>query len=493
MMSIQYNKNQTQTQPKINQSHKKILLNAFDMNSVGHINHGLWTHPRDESHRFNELSYWTDLAKTLEKGLFDGLFIADITGVYDVYQNNIELTLKESIQLPSHDPSTLVSAMAAVTKHLGFGITVNLSYETPYQFARRFASLDHLTTGRIGWNIVTGYLDSAERLIGQKGLKEHDARYEQAEEFIELCYKFWEGSWEDDAVLKDKLNRIFTDPLKVHSIQHHGKYYKSEGVFQVSPSIQRTPVLFQAGASPKGLNFASRHAEGIFIGGDQPEKIKIQVDNIRTLAQERGRHPDDVKIFVGITVITAETDELAQEKLHDYQNYANAEAGIAHYSSSVGIDLSQYQDDEVIPYQKTNSIASVNQKFKEQVITKNNLKKQHHLGGRYPLFIGSGANVAEQLIHFLDTSGIDGFNLTRTVAPESHHDFIEYVIPELQQRGRYKTAYGHGSLRHKLIGQGDRLFATHPVQKFRCCRADIHKDVIPDSILNTPIRHKNSA
>ncbi|MEG1157031.1 MAG: LLM class flavin-dependent oxidoreductase, partial [Acinetobacter sp.] len=177
-----------------NKTPKQIILNAFDMNSVGHINHGLWTHPRDESHRFNELSYWTDLAQTLEQGLFDGLFIADITGVYDVYQNGLDLTLKESIQLPSHDPSTLVSAMAAVTQHLGFGVTVNLSYESPYQFARRFASLDHLTHGRIGWNIVTGYLDSAERLIGQKGLKDHDLRYEQAEEFLELCYKFWEGS-----------------------------------------------------------------------------------------------------------------------------------------------------------------------------------------------------------------------------------------------------------------------------------------------------------
>ncbi len=128
-----------------NNKPKQIILNAFDMNSVGHINHGLWTHPRDESHRFNELSYWTDLAQTLEQGLFDGLFIADITGVYDVYQNGLDLTLKESIQLPSHDPSTLVSAMAAVTQHLGFGVTVNLSYESPYQFARRFASLDHLT------------------------------------------------------------------------------------------------------------------------------------------------------------------------------------------------------------------------------------------------------------------------------------------------------------------------------------------------------------
>ncbi|MEG2920765.1 MAG: LLM class flavin-dependent oxidoreductase [Acinetobacter sp.] len=447
---------------------KKILLNAFDMNSVGHINHGLWTHPRDESHRFNELSYWTDLAQTLEKGLFDGLFIADITGVYDVYQNGIELTLKESIQLPSHDPTTLVSAMAAVTQNLGFGITVNLSYESPYQFARRFASLDHLTQGRIGWNIVTGYLDSAERLIGQKGLKDHDLRYEQAEEFLQLCYKFWEGSWENDAVLKDKKQRIFTDPSKVHQVQHQGQFYQSQGVFQVSPSVQRTPVLFQAGASPRGLTFATQHAEGLFIGGDRPEKIKQQVDQIRNKATAQGRNPEAIKIFVGITVVTAETDELAQQKLDEYIRYASPEAGLAHFSSSVGMDLSQFADDETIPYQKTNSIASVNNKFKEQSISKNDLKAQHVLGGRYPLIVGSGATVAEKLIQLIDDTGIDGFNLTRTVAPESHHDFIQWVIPELQQRGRYKTEYENGSLRHKLFQQGDRLSASHPVQQFRC-------------------------
>ncbi|CAB1213738.1 LLM class flavin-dependent oxidoreductase [Acinetobacter bouvetii] len=447
---------------------KKILLNAFDMNCVGHINHGLWTHPRDESHRFNELSYWTDLARTLEQGLFDGLFIADITGVYDVYQNNIDLTLKESIQLPSHDPSTLVSAMAAVTQHLGFGVTVNLSYESPYQFARRFASLDHLTQGRIGWNIVTGYLDSAERLIGQKGLKDHDLRYEQAEEFLQLCYKFWEGSWEDDAVQKDKLNRVFSDPEKVHAIHHQGKFFKSQGVFQVSPSIQRTPVLYQAGASAKGLSFATQHAEAMFIGADTPEKLKQQVDKIRALSAEQGRDPNAIKLFVGISVVTAETDELAQEKLAEYIRYASPEAGLAHFSSSVGIDLSKFADDEAIPYQKTNSIASVNNRFKEQQITRADLKAQHVLGGRYPLIVGSGATVAEKLIQLLDDTGVDGFNLTRTVAPESHQDFIRLVIPELQQRGRYKTAYESGSLRHKLFQQGDRLSADHPVQQFRC-------------------------
>ena len=463
------------------QKPKQIILNAFDMNSVGHINHGLWTHPRDQSHRFHELSYWTELAKTLEQGLFDGLFIADITGVYDVYQNGIDLTLKESIQLPSHDPSTLVSAMAAVTQHLGFGVTVNLSYENPYQFARRFASLDHLTQGRIGWNIVTGYLDSAERLIGQQGLKEHDLRYAQAEEFLELCYKFWEGSWENDAVLKDKAQRIFSDPAKVHAIQHQGQFYQSQGVFQVSPSPQRTPVLYQAGASPRGLAFATQHAEGIFIGGDRPEKIKQQVDKIRALAVSQGRDTNSVKIFVGITVVTAETDALAQEKLAEYIGYASPEAGLAHYSSSVGIDLSKFADDEAIPYQKTNSIASVNQKFKEQSITRNDLKAQHVLGGRYPLIVGSGATVAEQLIQWIDETGIDGFNLTRTVAPESHQDFIHYVIPELQQRGRYKTSYCEGSLRHKLFQQGDHLAVHHPVQQFRRLSSTSTSDITTHS------------
>lgn len=461
---------------------KKILLNAFDMNSVGHINHGLWTHPRDESHRFNELNYWTDLAKTLEQGLFDGLFIADITGVYDVYQNGIDLTLKESIQLPSHDPSTLISAMAAVTQNLGFGVTVNLSYETPYQFARRFASLDHLTQGRIGWNIVTGYLDSAERLIGQKGLKDHDLRYEQAEEFLELCYKFWEGSWENDAIQKDRQKRIFTDPQKVHQINHHGRFYQSQGVFQVSPSPQRTPVLFQAGASPRGLAFSTRHAECVFIGGDQPAKIKQQVDKIRELAIQQGRDPQDIKIFVGITVVTAETDQLAQQKLAEYASYASPEAGLAHYSSSVGIDLSQYADDEAIPYRQTNSIASVNNKFKENKITPNDLKAQHQLGGRYPLIVGSGETIAEKLIQLLDETGIDGFNLTRTVAPESHQDFIKWVIPQLQQRGRFKTQYENGTLRNKIFKQGDYLNQQHPASAFRCQNSKHNNSIEIDNL-----------
>ena len=184
-------------------------------------------------------------------------------------------------------------------------------------------------------------------------------------------------------------------------------------------------------------------------------------------------------------MVTAETDEIAQQKLEEYRAYASPEAGLAHFSSSVGIDLSTFADDEPIPYQQTNSIASVNNKFKEQQLTPTDLKAQHVLGGRYPLIVGSGATVAEKLIQLVDETGIDGFNLTRTVAPESHLDFIRFVIPELQQRGRYKTEYKQGSFRHKLFQQGDRLSSAHPVQQFRCQNSA--------STANTDLKQKQSA
>ena len=200
-------------------SKKKILINAFNMNCIGHINHGLWTHPRDNSTTFNTLEYWTELAQLLERGLFDGLFIADIVGVYDVYQQSVDMPLKEAIQLPVNDPLLLVSAMAAVTKNLGFGLTANLTYETPYLFARRMSTLDHLTRGRVGWNIVTGYLDSAAKAMGLTEQVEHDRRYDQADEYLQVLYKLWEGSWENDAVINDPVR------WKYHAV---GNYYLND-------------------------------------------------------------------------------------------------------------------------------------------------------------------------------------------------------------------------------------------------------------------------
>nr|WP_314421150.1 LLM class flavin-dependent oxidoreductase [uncultured Pseudomonas sp.] len=436
-------------------SKKKILINAFNMNCIGHINHGLWTHPRDNSTQFNTLEYWTELAQLLERGLFDGLFIADIVGVYDVYQQSVDVPLKESIQLPVNDPLLLVSAMAAVTRNLGFGLTANLTYEPPYLFARRMSTLDHLTRGRVGWNIVTGYLDSAAKAMGLSEQVEHDRRYDQADEYLEVLYKLWEGSWENGAVVNDPAQRIYARPDKVHKVRHAGEFYQVEGYHLCEPSPQRTPVLFQAGSSDRGLVFAGRHAECVFISGQTKAATKTQVDKVHASAVAAGRNPDDIKLFMGLNVIVAPTEALARAKRDEYLGYASAEAGVAHFSSSTGIDFADYELDEPIQYVKNNAIQSATKVLQNNDWTRRKLLEQHALGGRYMTLVGSPQQVADELESWIEETGLDGFNLTRIVTPESYVDFIDLVVPELQRRGSYKTAYDTGSLRQKLFTEGD--------------------------------------
>ena len=447
---------------------KKILLNAFNMNCVGHINHGLWTHPRDTSSQYKTIEYWTELAKLLERGLFDGLFLADIVGGYDVYQQSVDVPLKESIQLPVNDPLLLVSAMAAVTQHLGFGLTANLTYEPPYLFARRLSTLDHLSRGRVGWNIVTGYLDSAAKAMGLDEQPEHDRRYDQADEYLEVLYKLWEGSWEDGAVINDREQRVYARPDKVHKVRHQGEFYKVEGYHLCEPSPQRTPVLFQAGASERGLGFAGQHAECVFISGQNKAATRAQVDKVRAAAVVAGRDPQAIKVFMGITVIVAATEEQARAKHAEYLRHASAEAGVAHFSSSTGIDFSAYELDEPIQYVKSNAIQSATRNLQSNDWTRRRLLDQHALGGRYITLVGSPEQVADALESWIAETGLDGFNLARTVTPESYEDFIDLVIPELQQRGSYKTAYDSGSLREKLFPAGTaHLPAEHPGASYR--------------------------
>ncbi|KQT52469.1 MULTISPECIES: LLM class flavin-dependent oxidoreductase [unclassified Aureimonas] len=440
---------------------KEILLNAFTMNCVGHINHGLWTHPRDRSSDYKRLDYWTDLAETLERGLFDAMFIADIVGVYDVYRDSIDLTARESIQLPVNDPTLLVPAMAAVTKNLGFGVTVNTAVEHPYTFARRFSTLDHLTEGRIGWNIVTGYLDSAARGVGKSAMAEHDTRYDRADDYLDLLYKLWETSWEDGAVLNDKAGRLYADPAKIHEIRHEGPFYQSRGYHLSEPSPQRTPVLFQAGTSGRGQRFAARHAECIFISASDPAAARNVSAELRAAAVAAGRRADDIRILVGLSVVTGETDALAEEKLQEYLTYANPEAGLAHFAAGSGIDFSTYGLDDEITYGPTNAIQSTTAVARQKRLTRRQLLEQLRLGGRYPLIVGSGDTVAAEMQRWIEEGEIDGFNLTRTVVPESWVDFIRFVVPALQERGIYKTEPRGGTLRRHIFGEGDRLPARH--------------------------------
>ena len=444
---------------------REMILYAFDMNCVGHQSQGLWRHPRDRSADFNKLSYWQDLAKTLERGLFDGIFLADVSGVYDVYGGSPDAALRAGTQIPANDPFTIIPVMAAATEHLSFGVTGSIPYEPPYSFARRISSLDHLTEGRVGWNIVTGYLDSAAKGAGRAKQIEHDTRYDIAAEYMEVVYQLWERSWEENAVVRDADSGVFVDPTRVHEIQHHGEYFDLEAIHLCEPSPQRTPVLFQAGTSPKGQAFASAHAECIFIGGTNPQAQAKTVRELRQSAAEQGRSPDDFKILSLVSVITADTDDGADAKLADYRQYASHQGALALVSGWTGIDFSRYGRDETVETTKSEAIQSILRAAGN--VTVGTWAEKLAIGGGAAVLTGSPGTVADKLQSRMETSGVDGFNLSYTVMPECVEDFVDKVIPELQTRGLFKTDYKNGTLREKLFGRGPRLNAPHPAAQYR--------------------------
>ncbi|MCA8926521.1 MAG: LLM class flavin-dependent oxidoreductase [Alphaproteobacteria bacterium] len=454
---------------------RELLINAFHMNCIGHQSPGLWTHPRDTSRHYNTLAYWVDLARTLERGLIDGIFLADVLGVYDVYAGTPDAALRAAIQVPVNDPCLLIPAMAMATEHLGFGVTCTLSFEPPYPFARRMTTLDHLTNGRIGWNIVTGYLNSAAQGMGQKQQTTHDLRYDMAADYMQVVYKLWEGSWEDGAVVQNRQTGVFADPAKVHRMRHDGPYYQLDAIHICEPSPQRTPVLYQAGASAKGREFGAAHAECLFIGGPSEKGTQSYVANMRERAVAVGRTADDLKIFSLATPIVGATRAEAEDKLAEYRRYVSSEGALALLSGWLGVDLSGLRPDDTLgdlsPEQlQTEGIQSALESLTKGVAdtqwTVRQLAEYAGIGGRSPVFVGTGAEVAEQMIAWADTTGVDGFNLAYAIMPETFEDLVDSVVPELQSRGRFKTAYREGTLRDKLFGR-PRLAAPHPAAAAR--------------------------
>ena len=450
---------------------KEIRLNAFAMNCVGHMSAGLWTHPRDRSSDYTDLKHWTELAKLLEAGKFDGMFLADVLGVYDVYRGNADAALRHAAQVPVNDPALLVPAMAATTDHLGFAITSTLSFEPPYPFARRMSTLDHLTKGRVGWNIVTGYLDSAAKGAGRERQTAHDSRYDVADEYMELVYKLWEGSWEDDAVVRDRSTGTFTRPEKVHRVRHEGENYRIDAIHLSEPSPQRTPVLYQAGASTKGREFAARHAECVFLSGPSKTVIAPRVADIRQRAVRHGRAPGDILVFMGASVVVDRTESGARAKFEEYRRYTSVDGALALLSGWTGIDFAACELDDPIEYVKNDAIQSVVEALTKadptKIWTVRELARAAGIGGVSPTLVGDPEQIADELQSWVDEADIDGFNLSFAVMPESFADFIELVVPVLQKRGAFKREYREGTLREKLFGAGSRLPDTHPVSQHR--------------------------
>ncbi|GGC54722.1 LLM class flavin-dependent oxidoreductase [Chelatococcus reniformis] len=448
---------------------RQIHFNAFDMNCVGHQSPGLWAHPRDRSWTYKDLDYWQDLARTLERGVFDGIFIADVIGYYDVYKGSNHHAIHQAAQIPVNDPLQLAAPIALATEHLGIGITASTSFEHPYTFARRLSTADHHTKGRVGWNIVTSYLESGAKNIGQGGLKQHDNRYDVAAEYVEVLYKLFEGSWEDGAVVRDRARRIFTDPAKVHEIGHKGRYFEVPGYHLCEPSPQRTPVLYQAGASGPGKAFAAGHAECVFVAAPIKPVLKSYVTDIRRLAEAAGRDPRKILTYNLVTIIVDETDAKAQARFEEYKSYASYDGALVFMSGWTGIDFGQYAPTDLVRRVETNAIVSAVEHLAGggKAWSIEELAQFGGIGGLGPVFVGSPSTVADILEEWVDETDVDGFNLAYAVTPETFESIVGLVVPELQRRGVYPTAYRPGTLREKLFGAGAHLPANHPAALFR--------------------------
>ena len=451
---------------------KQISFNAFEMNCISHLSPGLWRYPNDRALEYKSIEYWQDIAKIAEKGLFDAVFIADVLGIYDLYGGSDEAALRTALQVPVNDPLSLAVVGAAVTQNIGFGITAGVPFEHPFPFARRLSTLDHLTKGRVGWNIVTGYLPSANKNMGARELP-HDERYELADEYMEVIYKLLEGSWEDSAVILDKATGDFADPSKIHHIGHKGKYFDVSGIHLCEPSIQRTPVLFQAGNSARGREFAAKHAEAIFIAPPTKEYAKTAVKQVREALVKAGRSPYSAKIYVLATIVTDENENLAQAKYNDLLKYASTDGALVINSGWLGTDLSKFALDAPLDNIQSNAImaqveALSNSKTPQgETWTLRDLIKLTGIGCQGPKIVGSPEKVADILQEFVEFSDADGFNLAYASTPASFEDVVNFIVPQLQKRGVYKNEYAKGSLRQKLFGKGDRLSSEHIGSTYR--------------------------
>ena len=447
----------------------ELIINAFVMDTGSHTMHGLWRHPEAQQHKFDDIQTWIGLAKTLEAGLFDALFFADVVGLHGPLQDdNYALNVREGLQIPNSDPSIVLAALAVNTENLGLALTSSVLQSHPFEFARRASTLDQISGGRFAWNIVTSTLENSARNFNYERLTDHDERYEWADEYADVVYKLWEGSWDEGALLKDKGRGIFSDAQGVHRINHAGKRYRVEGPHLSAPTPQRTPFLFQAGSSTAGRQFAARHAEGVFISVPNPKAAAELIANTRSMVSAAGRNQEDVKFLQIFTIIIGSTMEEALRKQEEYESYVSLPA----FLKASGIGISQ---DTGVAYAPETLLADIRTNGARSHIDglrKMNPDREPTVGDlgalivrRHPRLVGTPESIADELAVW-QQAGLDGINVGNWILPGSYEDFIQYLLPELQKRGMAKRAYRRGTLREKLLGKG-RLLEGHPAAHYR--------------------------
>jgi FMN-dependent oxidoreductase (nitrilotriacetate monooxygenase family) len=442
-------------------------LNLFTQCSPSPQFHGLWRHPEDRTATgYRSIDYWTDIARQAEAAAFDVLFFADSNSPFDVYRGSWAPAVRHAVQIPSIDPVLVIPAAAAGTRHLGYAVTYSTTYHPPYDCARVFSSLDHLTGGRIAWNIVTSYLSSAAA-NGLGDDVDHDARYDRADEYLQVVRKLWENSWEEDAVLRSCEQDTFTDASRVHEIRHEGHWFRVRGPHVCEPSPQRTPVLYQAGSSRRGMAFAARHAEVVFVALPDPISGREQVAELRSLAAACGRPPHTLKVLHGSLVIVGRTRDEARAKTELFSSLTSPEGEYAKWCGWTGLDLTAYPGDALLADIHTQASRSAQQMLQRtgshRLWTVADLRYFVSMAWRPRRrkgLVGTPEQVADRMEEWMTVAGIDGFNLLPCPPSSGIDDICGLLIPELQRRGLFRSRYDptERTLRERYFGAGQARY-----------------------------------
>jgi FMN-dependent oxidoreductase (nitrilotriacetate monooxygenase family) len=449
---------------------KPFVLGFFEHMNPNGLTGATWLHPENRGSDYLDLDYWTSLGRRLEEANADFLFFADSYGSPAVDGVIPDRAVRMGDHIPAADPFAVLPAIFAATQHLPIVVTSSTTFEEPYANARRFATLDHISKGRIGWNVVTSAGAQAAADSFGRPLVPHDERYDRADDFLEVSYRLLEGSWEPDAVVKDRATGTYADPAKVHPVRYEGPYHRTKGVFSVEPSPQRVPFVFQAGSSGRGRRFAATHAECLFLQGTTREQDAAAVADIRHLANEAGRDGDAIRILVGLTVIIGDTREEAQAKYEEFASFHSEEIAASQFSHYSGVNLLELDPDLPIPPGNDELSRSNVQRFDGWTVREilNELKTR---GVRGMILVGTAADVADRMEAYASETGVDGFLMETYTNPGTYDEILDDLFPELRRRGRAPLPFTTRTLRERFQGAGRPfLDDTHPGARHRAGR-----------------------
>jgi FMN-dependent oxidoreductase (nitrilotriacetate monooxygenase family) len=453
---------------------KPLVLGVFEMLNPSN---GMptWTHPLAKGDTWDSVDHWVALARLLDAHDVDFLFFADTYGYATIDGRMPDAVAAHGIQFPGLDAMLLLSALARETTRLGLVVTSPTTVERPYATARRFASLDHFTAGRAGWNIVTGSSQSTtDLLFGLGDTGTHDGRYDVADEFVDVCLELWEGGWDDDAVVRDRGRGVLVDPARLHRIEHHGAHFSASGQFAVAPGPQRSPVLFQAGTSARGRAFAARNAEAVLIQGQSIARAAEHVADIRLQATRHGRGADDVKVITGATITVGRTHDEAVALRQELEELYTIEDAAVIFAGFTGVDMTALDPEQPLTSIDSDQGQTLVDRFVRPGrpvptvrAVLDDFRKKANRGFQ---ITGDPVEVADQLEAIASGSDIDGFLLEPTFGGiDAFADFLELVQPILRERGLLPESRtrDHQTLRERMTGGAGHLPAGHPGARFR--------------------------